>query len=303
MDLPEGVGPPLVPRAGLKSVKIHGEVSWGRPGGFRRGNASLFLGAIAPWRLEVVDVVQDAALSSSSHPDGWSLFAVADGHNGCGAAACCKAFLPGVFRNRLGGRTGGKAGSGGSSSRAVSPKARSLCDGGLGGGGTASSGGAGRGPSHQAVKRALAQAYMALDHSFCASAPSSGCTLTTAVLSGRALTVANVGDSAAVLDTGTELVLLTTSHRLDDSPGELRRLQAAGQHLGRRSPATGLPTASPACGIGPVRLWPGGLTLSRAIGDPDLAEHLLPHPTITQVQRGAGAEVPWVGYLFCAGGC
>lgn len=36
-----------------------------------------------------------------------------------------------------------------------------------------------------------------------------GCTLTVAVLSGDVLTLANVGDSTAILDTGAEVVQLT----------------------------------------------------------------------------------------------
>ena len=42
------------------------------------------------------------------------------------------------------------------------------------------------------------------------SAPrAAGCTLTVAVLSGDVLTLANVGDSTAILDTGAEVVQLT----------------------------------------------------------------------------------------------
>ena len=40
-----------------------------------------------------------------------------------------------------------------------------------------------------------------------------------AVLFGSLLTVANVGDSKAFLDTGSELVELTTSHRIEDNVG------------------------------------------------------------------------------------
>lgn len=40
-----------------------------------------------------------------------------------------------------------------------------------------------------------------------------------AVLFGSLLTVANVGDSKAFMDTGSELVELTTSHRIEDNVG------------------------------------------------------------------------------------
>lgn len=40
-----------------------------------------------------------------------------------------------------------------------------------------------------------------------------------AVLFGNLLTVANVGDSKAFIDTGSEVVELTTSHRIEDNAG------------------------------------------------------------------------------------
>ena len=46
-----------------------------------------------------------------------------------------------------------------------------------------------------------------------------GTTFTMAVLLGSLLTVANVGDSRAFMDTGSELVELTTSHRIEDNVG------------------------------------------------------------------------------------
>ena len=46
-----------------------------------------------------------------------------------------------------------------------------------------------------------------------------GTTFTMAVLYGKLLTVANVGDSKAFLDTGSEIVELSTSHRIEDNIG------------------------------------------------------------------------------------
>ncbi len=42
------------------------------------------------------------------------------------------------------------------------------------------------------------------------------------------MTVANVGDSRAVVDTGAETVLLTEDHRVATHQGERRRLDAMG---------------------------------------------------------------------------
>ncbi len=40
-------------------------------------------------------------------------------------------------------------------------------------------------------------------------------------------------------------------------------------------------------GVGPLRLWPGGLCLSRAIGDFDVGDAVLSLPYICQVLRAA----------------
>lgn len=53
---------------------------------------------------------------------------------------------------------------------------------------------------------------------------------------GDVLTVANVGDSRALLDTGAEVIELTTDdHRIGGSPSEFARLEAAGGRLARLS--------------------------------------------------------------------
>ena len=48
-----------------------------------------------------------------------------------------------------------------------------------------------------------------------------------AVLYGKLLTVANVGDSKAFIDTGSEVVELSTSHRIEDNIGKPPILQAS----------------------------------------------------------------------------
>ena len=47
-----------------------------------------------------------------------------------------------------------------------------------------------------------------------------GTTFTMAVLYGKLLTVANVGDSKAFVDIGSEVVELSTSHRIEDNIGK-----------------------------------------------------------------------------------
>lgn len=87
-----------------------------------------------------------------------------------------------------------------------------------------------------------------------------GCTLTAVVASpDGVLTVANVGDSHAILDTGAEVVELTQEHRIGASPSELARLEAAGGRLARLNEYGAGPSRGVHDGVGPVRLWPGGM--------------------------------------------
>lgn len=42
--------------------------------------------------------------------------------------------------------------------------------------------------------------------------------------------------------------------------------------------------------IGPLRCWPGGLCLSRSIGDLDVGEFIVPVPHVKQVKVGSPYE-------------
>lgn len=97
------------------------------------------------------------------------------------------------------------------------------------------------------------------------------------------LTVANVGDSRALLDTGAEALQVTADHRIGPDKEEYQRLKAAGVHLAQVDPFSDGPAVPGGVGVGAVRVWPGGLAMSRAIGDADCGVHILPHPHMTQV--------------------
>ena len=58
-----------------------------------------------------------------------------------------------------------------------------------------------------------------------------GTTCTVALVTGWLVTVANVGDSSAVLDTGASILELTKSHRLHESKDEQDRLKLASCEL------------------------------------------------------------------------
>lgn len=59
-----------------------------------------------------------------------------------------------------------------------------------------------------------------------------GTTATLAVSCGWELVVANVGDSCAYLDTGTEVLTVCGNHRLEDNPAEQRRILDSGGEIG-----------------------------------------------------------------------
>ena len=110
-----------------------------------------------------------------------------------------------------------------------------------------------------------------------------GTTVTCALLCGRLLTLVNVGDSDAIVDIGTETFLATVSHRLEDNVNECERLKAAGVHVASLSATLTRLAAPGEEGIGPLRCWPGGLALSRSIGDVKAGSHIIPCPHISQV--------------------
>ena len=66
----------------------------------------------------------------------------------------------------------------------------------------------------------------------CVYCPLAGSTLTVLlVIGGILLTVANVGDSDAVLDTGCSMLEVSSSHRIHDCVREQARLRTAGCRL------------------------------------------------------------------------
>lgn len=102
-----------------------------------------------------------------------------------------------------------------------------------------------------------------------------GTTATVAMAVGWELIVANVGDSLAFLDTGAEVLAISGNHRLEDSKSEVERILSTGGEV-----ATSTVDGKPA---GPIRVWPGGLAMSRSIGDVDAGERVCAQPEVCQV--------------------
>ena len=114
------------------------------------------------------------------------------------------------------------------------------------------------------IADALARAFDDVDAQFLARDVHSGATATMCVVNGRHVHSAAVGDSLATLDCGHGCapVRLTPEHRLDTSASERRRVEERGGEVRATAFEDGKP-------VGPLRVWPGGLAVSRSIGDRD----------------------------------
>ncbi|KAJ0433627.1 putative protein-serine/threonine phosphatase [Helianthus annuus] len=130
----------------------------------------------------------------------------------------------------------------------------------------------------QALPRALVAGFVKTDKEFQSKGQTSGTTATFVIVDRWTVTVASVGDSRCILDTqGGGVSVLTVDHRLEENQEERERVKASGGEVGRLSILGGAE-------IGPLRCWPGGLCLSRSIGDMDVGEFIVPIPYVKQVK-------------------
>ncbi|KAL5992765.1 hypothetical protein ACLOJK_013684 [Asimina triloba] len=138
-----------------------------------------------------------------------------------------------------------------------------------------------------------------------------GTTVTFAIIDGWVVTVASVGDSCCIFESADGTIYsLSADHRLETNEEERDRITASGGEVGRlntgggsgllnavayqmeilKSPSTikgmekPLENAGRHYKIGPLRCWPGGLCLSRSIGDLDVGEFIVPIPYVKQVK-------------------
>jgi len=153
-----------------------------------------------------------------------------------------------------------------------------------------------------AMRGAAADAILHLEEQFARVAQSSGCTVSVVVLVGRWCMVANVGDSSVVMDSGHRIEQLNVDHRLEDNVREQERVITSGGLLTRLDEGGWGPCLEDE-GYGPLRVWPGGLALSRAFGDFDVGEFIFASPYIQQTmlpETGAriclASDGVWDGY-------
>ncbi|ONK67261.1 uncharacterized protein A4U43_C06F18300 [Asparagus officinalis] len=129
-----------------------------------------------------------------------------------------------------------------------------------------------------ALPRALVAGFVKTDKDFQEKAQTSGTTVTLVILDGWVVTVASVGDSRCILESAEgSIYCLSADHRLDVNIEEVERVTTSGGEVGRLNVAGGAE-------IGPLRCWPGGLCLSRSIGDMDVGEFIVPIPHVKQVK-------------------
>eukprot|EP00268_Persea_americana_P056602 TRINITY_DN6696_c0_g2_i8.p1 TRINITY_DN6696_c0_g2~~TRINITY_DN6696_c0_g2_i8.p1 ORF type:complete len:245 (-),score=54.73 TRINITY_DN6696_c0_g2_i8:858-1592(-) len=129
-----------------------------------------------------------------------------------------------------------------------------------------------------ALPRALVAGFVKTDQDFKEKAQSSGTTVTFVIIDEWVVTVASVGDSRCILESAEGAIYsLSADHRLGASEQEVDRITSCGGEVGRLVIVSGEE-------IGPLRCWPGGLCLSRSIGDKDVGEFIVPIPHVKQVK-------------------
>ncbi|XP_074264119.1 putative protein phosphatase 2C 12 [Silene latifolia] len=129
-----------------------------------------------------------------------------------------------------------------------------------------------------ALPRALVAGFVKTDKEFLEQGKASGTTVTFVIIDGWFVTVASVGDSQCIFESSEgDIYCLSADHRLESNVEERERVTASGGEVGRLNTGGGTE-------IGPLRCWPGGLCLSRSIGDRDVGEFIVPVPYIKQVR-------------------
>lgn len=138
------------------------------------------------------------------------------------------------------------------------------------------------------LRRALASALVACETDFAQMGVPSGATASLVLVVEDIATVCNLGDSTVFFDSGTELFRASVDHHVGTNPEELDRLRTLGAqcaplHCSLQRPLQEGETG----GLGPVRVWPGGLALSRAFADFDASEGVISAPFIMQIRLPA----------------
>jgi serine/threonine protein phosphatase PrpC len=133
------------------------------------------------------------------------------------------------------------------------------------------------------VQRAMAITLVEINSTFASRGIHAGCTATIVMVTEWLVTCINLGDSHAYLDTGSQLIQLTKDHRVAVNKPDRRRVERTGAVVAPVSMSGVGPADAYSAGLGPLRVWPGGLCISRAIGDFDVGPSIIPFGHVTQV--------------------
>ncbi|KAK4770531.1 hypothetical protein SAY87_031063 [Trapa incisa] len=129
-----------------------------------------------------------------------------------------------------------------------------------------------------ALPRALVAGFVKTDKDFLEMGKTSGTTVTFVIIEGWIITAASVGDSRCFFESAEgDIYYLSADHRLECNEEERIRITSRGGDVGRLNTGGGAE-------IGPLRCWPGGLCLSRSIGDMDTGPLIVPVPHVKQVK-------------------
>ncbi|KAL5570267.1 hypothetical protein UlMin_026842 [Ulmus minor] len=125
-----------------------------------------------------------------------------------------------------------------------------------------------------ALPTALVAGFVKTDKDFQERAQMSGTTVTFVIIEGWVIIVAFVGDSHCILEAAEGgIYYLSVDHKLDCNEEDRLRITTSWGEVGRLNTSGGAK-------IGPLRCWPGGLCLSRSIGDRNIGEYIVPVPYV-----------------------
>ena len=225
--------------------------------------------------LPLLHLPQDPPHPNHPHPDPhplqhssitYNLYAVFDGHGSQAVANYCKTNLVSLFQDHL-----ARAGSSLSSPPSIPHPPTSLL------------------PRWESlISSSLSSTFQTIDAYACERFNRSGSTASVCVLTtdarlmreigGRVhVLVGNVGDSNVFIDAGETVARLNVDHRLAGNKQEQERIRASGGVVEKESAADCL------------RLWPGGLMMSRTLGDRD-AVHAIAEPALRSAALGVTRE-------------
>jgi serine/threonine protein phosphatase PrpC len=141
------------------------------------------------------------------------------------------------------------------------------------------------------IGKACKSAFVAIDQQFMRTvAKTDGTTATIVIIDGDEATVANVGDSTAMMyGANGDATTISFDHRVERrTPEEHQRLMLAGAQIGRIRGHHGQP-------VGPERVYPGGLCVTRSIGDSDSTPGAIAEPDVRTIQLPPGGAMIVLG--------